>query len=260
MIEQIVARLIDREDLTEQEARETMAAIMSGGCTDAQIGGFLVALRMKGETIPEITGCAQAMREAATRIDVGDLDVVDTCGTGGTKKGTLNISTAAALVTAGAGVPVAKHGNRAASGRWGSADVLEAIGVNLGATPDAVARCVREVGIGFLFAPALHQAMKHAIGPRRQLGVRTVFNILGPLTNPAGAKRQVLGVFAEELVETMASVLQNLGATRAMVVHSRDGMDELSTCDETVVAELKDGAMLRLGDAAGRTGGGGGVG
>jgi anthranilate phosphoribosyltransferase len=240
MLEAYIARLIDGEDLSEDEARQAMSCIMAGEATDAQIGGFLVALRMKGEKVPEITGCARAMREAATHIDVGDLDGVDTCGTGGTGKGTLNVSTAAALVAAGAGVPVAKHGNRGASARWGSADVLEGLGVNIEAAPDVVERCIREAGIGFLFAPMLHKAMKYAIGPRRQLAVRTVFNILGPLTNPAGARRQVMGVFAPELVEPIASVLDNLGVVRAMVVHSEDGMDELSLCAPTTVAEVRD--------------------
>ncbi|MCK4282684.1 MAG: anthranilate phosphoribosyltransferase [Candidatus Brocadiae bacterium] len=243
MLERYIAGLVEGEDLSEQEAHDALSAIMSGEATDAQIAGFLVALRVKGETVAEITGCARAMREAATHIEAGDADVVDTCGTGGTGKGTFNISTTAALVAAGAGVPIAKHGNRAASGHWGSADVLEALGVNLAAEPAVVQRCIREAGIGFLFAPALHKAMKYAIGPRRELGLRTVFNILGPLTNPAGARRQVLGVFHQDLVETMARVLGNLGAVRAMVVHSVDGMDEISVCDRTFVAELNGGRV-----------------
>jgi anthranilate phosphoribosyltransferase len=243
MLESFIGKLVEGRDLSTEEAHEAMAGIMSGQATDAQIAGFLVALRMKGETVDEITGCAQAMREAATPIDAGGLDVVDTCGTGGTRKGTLNVSTAAAFVAAGAGVPVAKHGNRAASASWGSADVLEALGVNIQAEPPVVERCIREAGIGFLFAPALHKAMKFAIGPRRQLAIRTVFNILGPLTNPAGARRQLLGVFAEGLVEPIARVLANLGAVRAMVVHSGDGMDEISLCDETLIADVEDGAV-----------------
>ena len=243
MLESCIRMLVERQDLSTDMAREAMDAIMSGQATDAQIAGFLVALRMKGETVDEITGCAQAMRAAATPIDAGGLDVVDTCGTGGTRKGTLNVSTAVAFVVAGAGVPVAKHGNRAASASWGSADVLEALGVNIEAEPAVVERCIREAGIGFLFAPALHKSMKFAIGPRRQLAIRTVFNILGPLTNPAGARRQLLGVFADELVDPMARVLGNLGAVRAMVVHSADGMDEISLCDETLVAEVEDGAV-----------------
>jgi anthranilate phosphoribosyltransferase len=243
MLETHIAKLVEGEDLSEEEAREAMGVIMSGEATEAQIGGFLIALRMKGETVPEIAGCAAAMREAATRIEVGDLDVVDTCGTGGAGKPKFNVSTAVALVAAGAGVPVAKHGNRAASGHWGSADVLEALGVNIEAEPPVVERCIREAGIGFLFAPALHRAMKHAIGPRRQLAVQTVFNILGPLTNPAGARRQLLGVFRGSLVPTMAGVLNSLGARRAMVVHSADGMDEISICDETLCAHVEAGRI-----------------
>jgi anthranilate phosphoribosyltransferase len=243
MIQQSIASLVEGEDLSEQEAREAMSAIMSGEATGAQVAGFLVALRIKGETVAEIAGCAAAMREAATCIDAGELDVVDTCGTGGTHKGTFNVSTAAALVAAGAGVPVAKHGNRAASGRWGSADVLEALGVNIACEPATVERCIREAGIGFLFAPTLHKAMKHAIGPRRELALRTVFNILGPLTNPAGARRQVLGVYEPELVDTVAGVLNSLGAVSAMVVHSADGMDEISISDETLVAEVAEGRV-----------------
>ncbi len=243
MLQDYIARLVDGQDLTGQEAREALSTIMSGQATDAQIAGFLVALRIKGETVEEITGCAEAMREAATHIDAGGLDVVDTCGTGGTRKGTLNISTASALVTAGAGVPVAKHGNRGASSSWGSADVMDALGVNVAAPPEVVERCIREVGIGFLFAPSLHKAMKYAIGPRRELALRTVFNVLGPLTNPAGARRQVLGVFDAGLVVTVAEVLRRLGAVRAMVVHSDDGMDEISTCDRTFVAEVQDGRI-----------------
>lgn len=241
MLHEALENLLEGRDLTEEQAYQTMSAIMGGQATDAQIAGFLVALRIKGETVPEITGCARAMREAATRIEVGDLDVVDTCGTGGTHKGTFNVSTTSALVAAGAGVPVAKHGNRGASSSFGSADVLQALGVNIEAPPEVVEQCVREVGIGFLFAPLLHTAMRYAIGPRRELAVRTVFNILGPLTNPAGARRQVLGVFSERLVEPIAGVLSNLGAVRAMVVHSADGMDEISLCDRTFVARVEDG-------------------
>jgi len=243
MLEQFMAKLVEMQDLSAQEAQEAMTAIMSGGATDAQIAGFLIALRMKGETVEEITGCATAMRQAALHIDVGDLDTVDTCGTGGDRKGTFNVSTAAAIVAAGAGVPVAKHGNRSVSSGSGSADVLKVLGVNLDADAETVGRCVREAGIGFLFAPNLHRAMRYAIGPRRELAVRTVFNILGPLTNPAGARRQLLGVFSDELVETLAGVLRELGARRAMVVHSADGMDELSVCGETLVAELDDGRI-----------------
>jgi anthranilate phosphoribosyltransferase len=242
-MQQYIATLLDGKGLSQEQAHDAMSTIMAGDATEAQIAGFLVALRAKGETVDEITGCALAMREAATHVDVGDLDVVDTCGTGGTHKGIFNVSTASALVAAGAGVPIAKHGNRGASSSFGSADVLQALGVNIEAEPSVVERCIREVGIGFLFAPLMHKAMKFAIGPRRQLGVRTVFNILGPLTNPAGARRQVLGVFDEKLVQPIAGVLKNLGASRALVVHSADGMDEISPCAETTAAFLDDGGI-----------------
>ena len=243
MLKPYISALIDGKDLSGDESRQAMSLIMSGEATEAQIAGFLVALRLKGETVEEITGCARAMREAATSIDVGDLPVVDTCGTGGDEKGTFNVSTVAALVTAGAGVPVAKHGNRSVSSGSGSADVLERLGVNIEASPAVVEQCIREAGIGFLFAPLLHRAMKYAIGPRRQLGIRTVFNILGPLTNPAGARRQVLGIFSSELVETIAGVLHKLGAQKALVVHSLDGLDELSVCGDSLVAEVDEGGI-----------------
>jgi anthranilate phosphoribosyltransferase len=198
---------------------------------------------MKGETVSEITGAARAMRAAATRIDAGGLDTVDTCGTGGDCKGTFNVSTAAALVAAGAGVPIAKHGNRSVSSGSGSADVLKVLGVNIEAPPEVVEECIRQVGMGFLFAPGLHKAMKFAIGPRREMAIRTIFNILGPLTNPAGARRQLLGIFSADLVETIAGVLLNLGAEKVMVVHSADGLDELSICAESSVAEVDGGAI-----------------
>lgn len=249
MLQDLIAALTEQRDLTAQQAHEAMAAIMSGGATDAQIAGFLIALRMKGETVQEITGCARAMREAATPIRVGELEVVDTCGTGGDRKGTFNVSTASAIVAAGAGVPVAKHGNRGVSSASGSADVLQELGVNLEAEPAVVARCIREANIGFLFAPVLHSAMRYAIGPRRELAVGTVFNILGPLTNPAGARRQVLGVFSDALVEPIAGVLAELGAVRAMVVHSEDGMDEISVCARTFVARV-EGQSVTTGHIA----------
>ncbi len=245
MLEDYIDRLIRREDLSEEDAAGAMAVIMAGEATEAQIAGFLVALRMKGETVAEITGCAEAMREAAVPIDAGGLEVVDTCGTGGDRTGTFNVSTAAAIVAAGAGVPVAKHGNRSVSSGSGSADVLAELGVDIQAPVPVVERCIREAGLGFLFAPSLHKAMRYAIGPRRELGVRTVFNILGPLTNPARTQRQVLGVFSEELVEPMARVLKGLGAVRAMVVHSDDGLDELSISDASVIAEV-DAADVRV--------------
>ena len=243
MLKKYIAALVEGNDLSEEQAHDAMSSIMGGKASEAQIAGFLVALRLKGESVPEITGCARAMREAAVHIDAGGLDVVDTCGTGGTHKGTFNVSTASAIVAAGAGVPVAKHGNRGASSSFGSADVLQALRVNIEADKETVEKCIREVGIGFLFAPLMHRAMKYAIGPRRDLAIRTVFNILGPLTNPAHARRQVLGVFSEQLVEPVVGVLKNLGAERALVVHSRDGMDEISLCDETTVARLENGRI-----------------
>lgn len=243
MLKPYIAQLVQRRDLSEEQCTEAMGLIMSGQATDAQIAGFLIALRMKGETVQEITGCARAMRAAATRVDVGDLPVIDTCGTGGDEKGTFNVSTASALVAAGAGVPVAKHGNRGVSSASGSADVLKALGVNLDVTTDVVERCIREAGIGFLFAPKMHPAMKYAIGPRRELAQRTVFNILGPLTNPAGARRQLMGVFSEALTVELANVLLCLGAEKAMVVHSNDGLDELSVCDTSAFAEVDNGEV-----------------
>jgi anthranilate phosphoribosyltransferase len=218
---------------------------MTGGATPAQIGGFLIGLRMKGETVEEIAAAAGVMRELATRVEAGSEHLVDTCGTGGDAAGTFNISTASAFVTAAAGARVAKHGNRSVSSKSGSADVLEAAGVNLALTPEQVARCIDEVGVGFMFAPAHHGAMKHAIGPRREMGVRTIFNVLGPLTNPAGAPNQVLGVFDEDLLEPLAQVLQRLGSRHVLVVHARDGLDEISIGDKTEVAELKEGAIRR---------------
>lgn len=241
----VLSKLCSRTDLTDKEARETMAAIMDGEATPAQVAAFLVALKMKGETAGEIYGCATAMRERAEKVTSSRAGLTDTCGTGGDGKGTFNISTAAALVAAGAGLPVAKHGNRSVSSRCGSADVLEALGVNLDLTPDAMGRCLDEVGIAFLYAPALHKAMKHAAGPRREVGVRSVFNLLGPLTNPAGAKRQVMGVYAPELTEMMAEVLLLLGAERALVVHGSDGSDELTLSGETLVAEVCEGKLTR---------------
>ena len=243
MLKPYIAQVVERRDLSETQCQEAMGLIMSGQATEAQIAAFMIALRMKGETVEEITGCARAMRAAATRIETGGLPVVDTCGTGGDEKRTFNVSTVAALVAAGAGVPVAKHGNRSVSSSSGSADVLTALGVNLDVPPEVVADCIRKVGIGFLFAVKLHPAMKYAIGPRREVGQRTVFNILGPLTNPAGARRQLLGVFSEALVETLAGVLLRLGAEKAMVVHSADGLDELSVSDESFVAEVDGGEV-----------------
>jgi anthranilate phosphoribosyltransferase len=217
-----------------------MEEIMTGGATDAQIAAFLVALRLKGETPDEITGCATVMREKATKVVTRHSVVVDTCGTGGDHSGTFNVSTTAAFVVAGAGLCVAKHGNRAASSKCGSADLLKALGVRIDISPEQVGRCLDDVGIGFLFAPALHGAMKYAIGPRREIGIRTVFNILGPLTNPANAKRQVIGVYDGELTETVAEVLRQLGSERVFVVHGQDGLDEITTTTATKITELRD--------------------
>jgi anthranilate phosphoribosyltransferase (EC 2.4.2.18) len=237
MIKEAIERLVKGEDLSREQARECVDIIMSGQATQAQIGAFLAALSLKGETVDEITGAALAMRSKARKIDL-DIYCVDTCGTGGDKAETFNISTAAAFVAAAAGVPVAKHGNRSVSSRCGSADVLEALGVITDLPSDYVARCIKEIGIGFMFAPIYHTAMKHAAGPRKELGIRTIFNILGPLTNPAGVKAQVLGVYDGALVSPMANVLANLGIDRAMVVHGSDGLDEITVTGETMVNEI----------------------
>jgi anthranilate phosphoribosyltransferase len=245
-VKQAIAKAIDRHDLTSEEMTAVMRAVMTGGATPAQIAGFLVALRMKGETAAEIAAAAGVMRELASGVDVRDLPhTVDIVGTGGDASGTFNVSTASMFVAAAAGCHVAKHGNRSVSSKSGSADVLEAAGVRLDLTPEQVALCVREVGVGFMSAPAHHSAMKHAIAPRRELGVRTLFNVLGPLTNPAGVPNQLLGVFSEALVGPLAEVLQRLGSRHVMVVHSRDGLDEISVGDTTEVAELKDGEIRR---------------
>ena len=242
-MQKAIAKVIDGDDLRRDEMVDVMNQIMSGDATDAQIGAFLIALRLKGESVDEIAGAATVMREKATPIATKHDVIVDTCGTGGDHSGTFNISTTAAFVAAGAGLCVAKHGNRAATSQSGSADVLMALGVNIEASPETVSQCLDEVGIGFLFAPALHGAMKYAIGPRRELGVRTIFNALGPLTNPAGARRQVIGVYSAALTETLAGVLATLGAERAYVVHGADGLDEMTLTGPTKVSELKDGAV-----------------
>lgn len=238
-----IRAVTERRNLTVDDMREVMRRIMTGEATPAQIGGFLIGLRMKGETVEEIAAAAEVMRELATRVGVSGPHLVDTCGTGGDGAHTFNISTASAFVVAAAGGKVAKHGNRSVSSKSGSADVLEAAGVSLDLSPEQVARCVNEVGVGFMFAPKHHGAMKHAIGPRREMGVRTIFNLLGPLTNPAGAPNQVLGVFAEQWVEPLAQVLQRLGSEHVLVVHAEDGMDEISIGAPTRVAELKDGRV-----------------
>ncbi len=243
MIQQAIAGAIEGTSLTEAEAMEVMEGIMSGGATPAQIGAFLVAFRLKGETIEEVTGFARVMRAKATRIDCRAYPIVDTCGTGGDGKHTFNISTVAAFVAAAGGAFIAKHGGRAASSRAGSADVLTALGVNIETPPERVSACIDEIGIGFMFAPALHSAMRFASGPRREIGVRTVLNLLGPLTNPAGTTAQVMGVYDAGVVQTAAHVLNNLGAERAFVVHSTDGLDEITTTAPTHVAEVRDGRV-----------------
>ncbi|MCE5217930.1 anthranilate phosphoribosyltransferase [bacterium] len=243
MLKTILDELVSGRDLAPEQAYGALNVIMSGNATDAQIGGFLIALRMKGETAEEIGGFARAMRDNAVPIRTSRKNVIDTCGTGGDRVDTFNISTAAALVAAGAGVAIAKHGNRAVSSRCGSADVLKAVGVNIEASPEVVSHCLDEIGIGFLFAPTLHPAMRYAIGPRRELGLRTVFNVLGPLTNPAGARRQLIGVFAPQYTELLAEALLTLGSEHALVVHGLVGMDEISTVGETQVSELRDGAV-----------------
>jgi anthranilate phosphoribosyltransferase len=243
VIREAIAKVVEGEDLTASEAADVMRQVMSGEATPAQIGAYLTALRMKGETVDEIAGSARVMREMATHIRVDDPLVVDTCGTGGDRSGTFNISTTAAFVVAGGGITVAKHGNRAVSGKAGSADVLMALGVNVELPPERVETCVNEIGIGFLFAPLFHGAMKHAIGPRREIGVRTLFNILGPLTNPASAGVQVLGVYAEALTDRLARVLVALGSTHCFVVHGSDGLDEITTTGPSRVAEGRNGIV-----------------
>jgi anthranilate phosphoribosyltransferase len=256
MIKQAIAKLVERQDLTEPEMIGAMNQIMGGEATPAQVGAFITALRMKGETIPEIIGAARVMRAHATPIHVGrvvDIDrdeinidretIIDTCGTGGSGTKSFNVSTTVAIAVAACGGKVAKHGNRSITSACGSADVLEKLGVNLDVSPEKVGRCVAEIGVGFLFAPALHGAMKHAIGPRREIGIRTIFNILGPLTNPAGADRQVLGVFREDLVEPLARVLLSLGCRRGFVVHGSDGMDEITLTGPSLIAVISGGTV-----------------
>jgi anthranilate phosphoribosyltransferase len=244
MIREGIEAVVARRHLTEAEAMAVMTEIMEGNATPAQIAAFIVGLRMKGETVEEITGCARVMRDKATliRTPVGSTPI-DTAGTGGDGAHTFNISTTAAFIAAGAGVVVAKHGNRAASSRAGSADLLEALGVNITLAPAGVEASIQQVGIGFLFAPALHGAMRHAVGPRREIGVRTIFNILGPLTNPARSQHQLVGIYAPELTAMMATVLHNLGGKRAFVVHGSDGLDELTTTGPTTVSELRGGKV-----------------
>lgn len=244
MYKDILNKLVCGINLDEDEAVCLMDKIMTGGTTDAQIAALITALRIKGETIDEITGFTKVMRKKATPVKTGHRILVDTCGTGGDGSQTFNISTTAAFVVAATGTPVAKHGNRSVSSRSGSADVLEALGVNIDLTPEQVGECIDHAGIGFLFAPVLHGAMKYALGPRREIGIRTVFNILGPLTNPAGAQCQVLGVYDANLTEIMAGVLNKLGTKSAFVVHGAGGLDEISILGETKISEVRDGKVI----------------
>lgn len=244
MIKEAISKVVERVDLTEAEAEAVMREIMEGVATPAQIASYITALRMKGESVSEITGSARVMREKVSRVCVNDPLVVDTCGTGGDQMQTFNISTAAALIVAGRGVTVAKHGNRSVSSACGSADVLKAIGVQIDLPPDRVEACINEIGIGFLFAPLFHEAMKHAVLPRRETGIRTIFNILGPLTNPAGASIQVLGVFAPALTDLLAKVLLNLGSRHCFIVHGMDGLDEITITGKSRVSEGKGGRVI----------------
>ncbi|UCB53815.1 MAG: anthranilate phosphoribosyltransferase [Thiotrichales bacterium] len=238
-----IKAVTEHKNLSSDEMASVMRLIMTGEATPAQVGGFLIGLRMKGETVEEVAAAATVMRDLSTKVEVNKDKLVDTCGTGGDASGSFNISTASAFVVAAAGGRVAKHGNRSVSSKSGSADVLEAAGVNLELTPEQVAACVNDIGVGFMFAPMHHSAMKHAIGPRREMAVRTIFNVLGPLTNPAGAPNQVLGVFSKDWVEPLANVLQQLGSDHVMVVHAEDGLDEISIGSATHVAELKGGEV-----------------
>jgi anthranilate phosphoribosyltransferase len=244
-IKQAIEKTVRQVSLSESEAYATAGQIMEGNATDAQIAALLVSLRYKGESVEEITGFARAMRDRATRVGAKSDVLVDTCGTGGDGSGTFNVSTVSALIAAGAGCAVAKHGNRSISSKCGSADVFKALGVNVDLSPDGISRCIDGTGIGFLFAPNLHPAMKHAIGPRREIGIRTVFNILGPLTNPAGAKRQLLGVYDGTLTDRLACVLKELGSEHVLVVHGEDGLDEITLTGETKVTEMKNGEISR---------------
>ena len=241
-IKDAITKLVDRRDLSEDEARACMEELMTGTATPAQFGAYVTALRMKGETVDEITGMAKVMRDKSARIEI-EGPLLDTCGTGGDETGSFNVSTCAAFIAAGAGARVAKHGNRAMTSRCGSADVLEALGAKIDLTPPQVAACIERSGFGFMFAQAFHPAMKFVAPLRREIGIRTVFNILGPLTNPAGATRQVIGVPRADLVEKMAAVLQRLGSEHALVVHGEDGFDEISIGGESVVSELIDGGV-----------------
>ena len=242
-MKQALNRIASNLDLSRDEMKDVMRIVMNGEATDAQIGAFLMGLRLKSETIDEITGATEVMRELATKVEINASPLVDIVGTGGDGANLFNVSSASAFVVAAAGGYVAKHGNRGVSSKSGSADLIEKAGINLDMKPEEVARCVEQIGVGFMFAPAHHGAMKHAIGPRKELGCRTIFNILGPMTNPAGVTRQLIGVFTKELCRPMAEVLQRLGAEHIMVVCSKDGLDEISLATVTHVAELKDGEI-----------------
>ncbi|MBI3804445.1 MAG: anthranilate phosphoribosyltransferase [Nitrospirae bacterium] len=244
MIKEAIAKVVERVDLTETEAEEVMREIMEGNATPAQIASYITALRMKGESIAEVTGSARVMREKAIHVHVSDPLVVDTCGTGGDRLHTFNISTTVAFVVAGCGVTVAKHGNRSVSSSCGSADVLKMLDIQIDLPPERVEGCINEIGIGFLFAPRFHGAMKHAVGPRQETGIRTIFNILGPLTNPAGATIQVLGVFSPIYTELLAQVLLNLGSQHCFVVHGSDGLDEITITGKSRISEAKGGRVL----------------
>lgn len=244
MLKKAIQKLVEKKNIDETEIMDVMECIIEGGATQAQIGSFLTALRLKGETVEEITGCAKAMRKKAEKIRPNVRFLIDTCGTGGDNSNTFNISTASAIVAAAGGACVAKHGNRSVSSKSGSADVLEALGVNIMLKPGQVKECIEKTGIGFLFAPTFHKSMKHAAGPRKELGIRTIFNILGPLTNPADANGQVLGVYDRDLTEPIANVLANLGVERALVIHGLDGLDEITTTSFTRISELKNGRVV----------------
>jgi len=244
MLKRFIANVVERQNLSEEEAHQAMGIIMGGEASPVQIASFITGLRMKGETIQEITGFARAMRARAVQIKAKEGEwVLDTCGTGGDGKGTFNISTAVSFVAAGGGLTVAKHGNRSVSSQCGSADVLEALGVNLQLSPEKVQACLQEVGVAFLFAPLFHPAMKHALGPRKEMGIRTIFNLLGPLTNPAGANAQVLGLYRGDLTQPIAEVLKNLGCRGAFVVHGDDHCDEISITGKTIVSQLRKGMI-----------------
>ena len=249
MIKEAIGKVVSFIDLSEEEMTGAMEEIMSGSATPAQIGSFITALRMKGETVEEITGAARVMRQKAATVHIEDRPeiLVDTCGTGGDACGTFNVSTTAAFVVAGAGIPVAKHGNRSVSSHCGSADVLEALGVSMDLSTEQIGRCIEKTGIGFMFAPAMHPAMKHAIGPRRELAIRTIFNVLGPLTNPAGANVQVMGVYDVSLTEKIAMVLGKLGARRALVVCGESNMDELTITGKSTISDYADGQVTTYG-------------